>query len=347
MVRPAAVLVAILTASVSLGATREDLARARTLFNERKFDQAIAAAELARKTPDTADAAAIVLARAHLERYRQVADPADLGAARAALGSANVEKLGTPDRAEYLIGLGGSLFLEDDFGAAAEIFESAIEIAPAAGEGAREAVLDWYGSAMERWAAPYTTTRRAAMLERLRRMELEQAKNLPRAAAYWLVAALCSGETDTGRRRLPPGCAPCCRRALDALRADRSAREGIIPDKAGRRGGRPREPRNGAARRVGTAQAEMEVGRGSGPGARGSGFKASPLSSFLPLPRHISGTDSHRHRRAAGSATRSAAAGASKSSSCTVRIMRDEGASAASTRSTSIIARFRMSAAVP
>ena len=238
MVRPAAVLVAILMASVSLDATREDLARARTLFNERKFDQAIVAAELARKTPDTADAAAIVLARAHLERYRQVADPADLGAARAALGSANVEKLGTPDRAEYLIGLGGSLFLEDDFGAAAEIFESAIEIAPAAGDGAREAVLDWYGSAMERWAAPYTTTRRAAMLERLvRRMELEQAKNPgSRAAAYWLVAALrAQGETDRAWQAAIAAWvrAPLAGVRSIALRADidRLVREGIIPDR--------------------------------------------------------------------------------------------------------------------
>ncbi|MCC6992683.1 MAG: hypothetical protein IT181_27005, partial [Acidobacteria bacterium] len=82
MVRPPAVVVAILLASVSLGATQEDLARARLFFNDGKFDQAIEAAELARKTPETADAASIVLARALLERYRQMADPADLGAAR-------------------------------------------------------------------------------------------------------------------------------------------------------------------------------------------------------------------------------------------------------------------------
>jgi len=238
MVRPAVVVAAILMASVSLSATRDDLARARTLFNERKFDQAIAAAELARKTPETADAAAIVLARAHLERYRQVADPADLGAARAALGSANVDRLGTPDRAEYLIALGGSLFLEDDFGAAAEIFESAIEIAPAAGDGAREAVLDWYGSAMERWAAPYTTTRRAAMLERLvRRMEGEQAKNPgSRAASYWLVAALrAQGETDRAWQAAIAAWvrAPLAGVRSIALRADidRLVREGIIPDR--------------------------------------------------------------------------------------------------------------------
>jgi len=225
-------------ASVSLGATREDLARARTLFNERKFDQAIEAAEQARRSPETADAAAVVVARAHLERYRQFADPADLGAARAALGSANAERLGLPDRAEYLIGLGGSLFLEDDFGAAAEIFESAIEIAPAAGDGAREAVLDWYGSAMERWAAPYTTTRRAAMLERLiRRMEVEQAKNPgSRAASYWLVAGLrAQGETERAWQAAIAAWvrAPLAGVRSIALRADidRLMREGIIPDR--------------------------------------------------------------------------------------------------------------------
>lgn len=238
MVRPPAVVVAILLATVSLNATREDLARARTLFNERKFDEAIAAAEAARKTPDTADAAAIVLARAHLERYRQLADPADLGAARAALGATNVEKLGTPDRAEYLIALGGSLFLEDDFGAAAEIFESAIEVAPAAGDGAREAVLDWYGSAMERWAAPYTTSRRSVMLARLvRRMEQEQAK-FPgsRAAAYWLVAGLrAQGETDRAWQAAIAAWvrAPLAGPRAIALRADvdRLVREGLIPDR--------------------------------------------------------------------------------------------------------------------
>ncbi|MGE0812610.1 MAG: hypothetical protein AB7O28_14965 [Vicinamibacterales bacterium] len=238
MRRGPALIVAILLATAGASASREDLARARALFNERKFDEAIAAAEAARKTPETADAAAIVLARAHLERYRQLADPADLGAARTALGSANVEKLGTPDRAEYLIALGGSLFLEDDFGAAAEIFESAVEIAPAAGEGAREAVLDWYGSAMERWAAPYTTTRREVMLRRLIAvMQREQAKNPgSRAASYWLVAGLrAQGELERAWQAAIAAWvrAPIAGASAMALRADvdRLVREGLIPDR--------------------------------------------------------------------------------------------------------------------
>jgi hypothetical protein len=238
MRRLLAVGLAILLGSTGLLASREDLARARQLFNERRFDEAIAAATAARKTPDTADAGAIVLARAHLERYRQVADPSDLGAARAALGAVEVERLGTPDRAEFLIALGGSLFLEDDFGAAAEIFESAMEIAPAAGENARESVLDWYGTAMERWASPYVTSRRAIMLARLvSRMEIEQAKNpSSRAASYWLAAGLrAQGELDRAWQAAIAAWvrAPIAGPDASALRADidRLVREGIIPDR--------------------------------------------------------------------------------------------------------------------
>jgi hypothetical protein len=105
-------------------ASRADLARARLLYNERQFDAAIEAARLARDTPETADAAAVVLARAHLERYRERVDPADLAAARAALAAVRPMALEARDRAEFLLGLGASLFLEDEFGAAADVFES-------------------------------------------------------------------------------------------------------------------------------------------------------------------------------------------------------------------------------
>lgn len=255
MSRPLGIALALVLSGVTLAATREDLARARILFNERKFDEAIQAADLARKTPDTADAGAIVMARAHLERYRQVADPADLGAARTALGGVNVERLGTGDRAEYLMAIGGSLFLEDDFGAAAEIFESAIEVAPAAGEQAREAVLDWYGSAMERWAAPYTTSRRVVMLERLvRLMEREQAKNPgSRAASYWLAAGLrAQGDLE---RAWQAAIAAWVRAPMAGTRAlalrtdvDRLVREGIIPDRGKEAPGDERVTRETALR---------------------------------------------------------------------------------------------------
>src|SRR5262245_36138031 len=91
---------------------RADLAKARLLYNQRQFDDAIAAASLARRQADLADVAAIVLARAHLERYRERADPADLGAAREALGSIHSVSLDTRDQVELLLAIGESLFLE-------------------------------------------------------------------------------------------------------------------------------------------------------------------------------------------------------------------------------------------
>jgi hypothetical protein len=255
MTRALAAAVAVLLVASPTLASREDLARARQLFNARQYDAAIAAATAAQKTPETADAAAIVLARAHLERYRQFSDPSDLGAARLALSDVDAATLGTPDRAEYLIALGGSLFLEDDFGAAAEIFESALEIAPAAGDDAREAVLDWYGSAMERWASPYVTSRRAQMLARLvARMEREQARHPgSRAAAYWLAAGLrAQGELERAWQAAIAAWvrAPLAGEAAPALRADidRLVREGIIPDRAREAPESERESREAALR---------------------------------------------------------------------------------------------------
>ena len=116
----------LLAAAAPAQASRADLARALAFYNERQFDQAIEAATAARKTPETQDAAAVVLARAHLERYRERVDPADLSAAREALGSVRTTVLEPRSRLEYLLALGQALFLEDEFGAAADIFSSAL-----------------------------------------------------------------------------------------------------------------------------------------------------------------------------------------------------------------------------
>ena len=84
--RVAVVFVAALLASAgAYAADPPPLARARTLYNAMDYDGAIAAAALARTQPAGADAAALVDARAHLEKYRHGADPADLAAAREAL----------------------------------------------------------------------------------------------------------------------------------------------------------------------------------------------------------------------------------------------------------------------
>lgn len=215
------------------------LARSRALYNERQFDEAIRAARLARETPETADAAAVVLARAHLERYRSGADPTDLGAARDALGAVRADQLDASDRLDFLIALGASLFLEDDFGAAAELFDSAATHASRVRPDVRETVLDWLGSAVERRAAALAPEARAERFARLTmRMEAELAEAPgSRAAGYWLVASLRGqGALDRAwdaavagwvRARLAGSESAALRADLDKL-----VLEGLIPDLA-------------------------------------------------------------------------------------------------------------------
>lgn len=236
----ASIVVVILALMLPSGAaaTRADLARARTLYNQRQFDGAIEAADLARQTPDTADAAAVVLARAHLERYRERVDPADLSAARTALAAVKPAGLDGRDRLEFLIALGASLFLEDDFGAAAEVFSSGLGRAEALDPALYEAFLDWWGSAIERQAAVAERTRRVAMFERLsERMNDELSRNPSSAVAgYWVVVAA-RGVGDP-LRAWDAAVASWVRARLAgertaSLRADldRIVREGIIPDR--------------------------------------------------------------------------------------------------------------------
>lgn len=179
----------ILVSASSATAQRADLGRARTLYNERQFDAAIEAAAVAQKTLSTADAATVVLARAHLERYRERANPEDLSAARTALGTVRVVNLDARDNVDFLMALGEALFFEDDYGAAAILFESGIDAAVAQGTPTAESMLEWWGSAMERHADGLEREPRIASFSRLRdRMTRELSRNpASAAAAYWIV----------------------------------------------------------------------------------------------------------------------------------------------------------------
>src|SRR5204863_10188082 len=114
---------AILLAAHAAGAAEPTaLSRARTLYNAADYDGAIAAAALARTQAQGADVAALVEARARLERYRRNADPEDLAAARNALSAIRAAMLAGRDQVDFLVGLGQSLYLTDFFGAAAALF---------------------------------------------------------------------------------------------------------------------------------------------------------------------------------------------------------------------------------
>src|SRR4051794_926950 len=125
-------------------ADRDVLARARDLYNRHMYDAAIKAAEDARKLPAIADAAGVVLARAHLERFRDTHSVANLNDARAALLRVDAAKLSPREHVEMTIGFGETLYFDGQFGAAAELFETALT-APDRIEGeARDRLLDWW-----------------------------------------------------------------------------------------------------------------------------------------------------------------------------------------------------------
>jgi hypothetical protein len=224
--------------AASAAAQRAELARARSAYNERQFDAAIEAALVAQKTPATMDAATVVLARSYLERYRERANPEDLSAARVALGTVRVSVLDTRDHLDFLMALGEALFFEDDYGAAAHLFESGLDAAAAHGPTTGEAMLDWWGSAIERHADTLERDRRAVVFARMReRMGRELARNPgSAAAAYWIVVAMRgAGEPDAAwaaaisgwvRARLAGSRSATLRADLDKL-----VLEGIIPDR--------------------------------------------------------------------------------------------------------------------
>jgi hypothetical protein len=96
-----------------------------------------------------------------------------------------VSNLDTRDHVDFLMALGEALFFEDDFGAAATLFESGIDRAIAQGTETGEAMLEWWGSSVERYADGFGHDGRVIAFERLReRMSRELSRNRSAAAAY-------------------------------------------------------------------------------------------------------------------------------------------------------------------
>lgn len=177
-------------------AADDPLARARQLYNERRFEASVLAAEEARNA-ERGDAVDLIVARAFLERYRESSSTSDLTTARERLRRLNPDRLNHGERVEYLVGLGEHLFLEGDAGAAANIFDSVLTSPYALTLPARERVLDWWASAVDRDARPRSELDRHPIYDRiLERMREELAANPGSAVApYWL-AASASGRGD-------------------------------------------------------------------------------------------------------------------------------------------------------
>ena len=184
-------MVALAASTADAAGPRELLARARQLYNAGKYDEAIEAARGATAAADLADRARIVLARASLERFRRSMDSADLSTARETLAEIKTTDLGADDRLDLIIATGELLYFDDKPGAAAEQFDLALgRIDPKRPE-ARELILDWWASALDRQAQVVSAAEaRAIELRIVSRMEeeLQRAEN-SHVASYWLVAA--------------------------------------------------------------------------------------------------------------------------------------------------------------
>lgn len=221
--------------------TADPLAAARRLYNDGAYDQALSAAREAETNPATVSAARLVIGRVRLERFRRTAEGSDLSEARTALRSIDPRVLEPRERTELQVGLAELLYLDDRFGAAAELLEPILDAAATLGPQAHERALDWWATALDRQALaqPPELTDRSSIYSRIRnRMETELRTNVASASAnYWIAAsARALGDLD---RAMSAASAGWVRAALTpdrgaALRADldRLVVQAIIPDRA-------------------------------------------------------------------------------------------------------------------
>jgi hypothetical protein len=239
---PAAFLL-ILLAQAPAPAQAPDarIAEARAHYNAGRPAEALDAVRPLLTQPGTPPAAALVAARALLERYRVTGDAADLTVAREHLRAIDASGLDGRERRELIIGLAEALYLEDAFASAAELFDTALAngSGPALEPAARERALDWWATALDRHAQLKPAGERRVIYTRIAdRMDREARDNPASApAAYWLAAgARGAGELD---RAWAAAVAAWVRASMTtdrgaALRADvdRLVLQALIPERA-------------------------------------------------------------------------------------------------------------------
>jgi hypothetical protein len=170
----------------------DPLTRARQAYNERRFEDAIAAAAEAGKNPGLAEAAALVTARAMLERYRDAPTPneSDLSEARRLLKELDPSRLSARDHVEFLVGFGEALYLERNLSAAEPFFSMALARVGVTDPEMRDLVFEWWATTLDRQAQFGQGERRPLYTRLLEKAEEELARRENSAvAAYWLAAA--------------------------------------------------------------------------------------------------------------------------------------------------------------
>ena len=186
----AALLLSTATALMAQDA-RDPLTRARLLYNEKQYAAAITAADEARKDPARAAHADLIAARAHLERYRLNSQPEDLDGARERLRRIDPARFTASEQFEFLVGLGQSLYLDEELGAAAAIFDSVLFGSDPLSPEARDRLLDWWASALDHDARARPELDRRTIYQRIRDRMVDELGRNPGSgtAAYWSAAA--------------------------------------------------------------------------------------------------------------------------------------------------------------
>lgn len=239
------------------------MSRARQLYNAGQYDEAITAAREAAARPATHSEASLLLGRALLERHRASRTPEDLSAARTSFRSVDVASLSDRGRLDLVVGLGEALYLDGQYRSAAGLLEPALEQMGLLPPEAREQVVDWWATAMDRYAQTRPPGERDGVYTAISdRMRLHLGRYADSSAAsYWLpAAALASGDLDLAwdlalagwvRSILAPDKGVALRADLDRL-----VTQALIPERVKRM---PDEPdAAGAATRFTTEWAEAK-----------------------------------------------------------------------------------------
>ena len=194
-----AIAVLLVVVPPAVAAEPPALVKARALFNAANYEGAIDAASVARKEPMWADSGALIVARSRLERYRQTGNAMELAEAREALRAVKSASLSPRDQVDLLIGLGQALYFGEVFGAAADLFDTALEKGVLLSERDRTLLLDWWATALDREAQLRSMDRRAPVYAKIgERMEHELHADPSSAVAnYWrVIAARGTGDFD-------------------------------------------------------------------------------------------------------------------------------------------------------
>ena len=201
-VRGSGALALVLMGAIAVSAqpvATDPLARARQLYNAGQYDEAITAAREAAPHVSSQSEVNLLLGRALLERHRASRTTEDLAGARAALGAVDASGLSDRGRLDLVVGMGEALYLDGQYRSAASLLEPALEQMGLLSPAAREQVVDWWGTAMDRYAQTRPPEERGVIYDDISaRLRLHLARYPDSSASsYWLPAsALARGELE-------------------------------------------------------------------------------------------------------------------------------------------------------